>query len=134
MLLGDKADAELTQYIAKKINHPVFDFAGQLNLMESACAAQFSNVMLTNDSGLIHLASALKIPTVALFGSTVKELGFFPVGPKTMVIENVGLSCRPCTHMGRKKCPKKHFKCMRDIHPSTVVAAVSLLFKEQSQG
>ena len=134
LLVGGPTDIELTQIIAHRAGHSVYDLAGKLALMESACAMQYSNVVLTNDTGLMHLATALKKPTVAIFGPTVRELGFFPVGPNTTVIENVGLPCRPCTHMGRKTCPKKHFKCMKDTSPEQVFASVRMALKEQSHG
>jgi heptosyltransferase-2 len=76
-------------------------------------------VVYTNDSGLMHLAAALKVPVMAFFGSTVKEFGFSPYNAKSFVLEIEGLSCRPCTHIGRKSCPKKHFKCMQEISPAT---------------
>jgi heptosyltransferase-2 len=71
--------------------------------------------MISNDSGLMHLGAALNIPLVAIFGSTVEELGFFPNSPKAVVVENHGLYCRPCSHIGRSDCPEKHFRCMREI-------------------
>ncbi|MBN1560902.1 lipopolysaccharide heptosyltransferase II [candidate division KSB1 bacterium] len=134
LLFGDTSDAQLTQYIARAAEHSVFDLAGKLTLMESACALAYSNVVLTNDTGLMHLATAFKISTVAIFGPTVRELGFFPVGANTSVIENIGLSCRPCTHTGRKTCPKKHFQCMREIKPDQVFVSVCGALKGQSRG
>ncbi|MBN1482843.1 lipopolysaccharide heptosyltransferase II [candidate division KSB1 bacterium] len=129
ILLGDKQDAELTRGLAEALNESTYDVAGQLSLMESACALNCADVLLTNDTGLMHLATALGKPTVSIFGSTVKELGFFPVGNNVMVIENVGLSCRPCTHIGRKSCPRKHFKCMKEIEPQRVFDALASLLK-----
>lgn len=134
MLLGNAADAELTHSIAHKIEHSVYDLAGRLTLMESACALRHANLMLTNDTGLMHLATALKIPTIAIFGPTVKELGFFPIPPHASVIERTKLSCRPCTHTGRNKCPRKHFKCMREIRPEQVFEEVTAAVKGQSRG
>jgi heptosyltransferase-2 len=61
------------------------------------------------------MATAVKTPVVAIFGSTVKELGFFPFRSRSQVVENLILTCRPCSHIGRNKCPKGHFKCMEDI-------------------
>jgi heptosyltransferase-2 len=71
----------------------------------------------TNDSGTMHLASALKVPVIAFFGSTVKEFGFYPYKAKSIELENKNISCRPCTHIGRKSCPKIHFNCMKEIKP-----------------
>ncbi|HKI81718.1 MAG TPA: glycosyltransferase family 9 protein, partial [Pseudodesulfovibrio sp.] len=75
---------------------------------------------LTNDSGPMHLAWTQEVPLVALFGPTVKALGFFPRGDNATVLENDGLDCRPCGLHGPKKCPEGHFKCMRDLTPDRV--------------
>ena len=79
------------------------------------CAA-----LVCNDSGLMHTAVAVDIPVIALFGSTVKEFGFYPYSNKSMVIENSELTCRPCSHIGKDKCPKKHFKCLLELSPELV--------------
>jgi heptosyltransferase-2 len=78
----------------------------------------------TNDSGLMHLACAVKVPVISFFGSTVKEFGFFPYNAENTVLENKGLSCRPCTHIGRNSCPKVHFNCMKQITPDRAFQAL----------
>lgn len=74
-----------------------------------------ADVFITTDSGPLHIATALNIPTIAIFGPTTKELGFYPPFKNTKVIEYVGLKCRPCHIHGSSCCYKKHFKCMLDI-------------------
>jgi heptosyltransferase-2 len=77
----------------------------------------------------MHLTNLLHIPLIAIFGSTVKEFGFFPTGKNSFVIENADLNCRPCSHIGLSSCPKKHFKCMNDINEKLIVEkAISFLF------
>ncbi len=73
------------------------------------------DILVTTDSGPMHIGVSLNIPTVTIFGPTTKELGFYPEFNNTKVIEYIGLSCRPCHIHGSNKCPKKHFKCMMDI-------------------
>lgn len=68
----------------------------------------------------MHLALAVNVPVIAIFGSTVKEFGFMPYKGKSLVLENNSLSCRPCSHFGLGECPQKHFKCMLDITPQFV--------------
>jgi heptosyltransferase-2 len=85
----------------------------------SACAAA-----VTNDSGLMHLATARGVPVVALFGSTVRDLGFFPYASPARVLETDGLSCRPCHRHGRVSCPRGHFLCMQSIAPRDVMDAL----------
>jgi heptosyltransferase-2 len=69
------------------------------------------SLFITNDSGPMHIATGLGIPTLAVFGATTKELGFFPYGPRHKVIEQE-LPCRPCGLHGKRKCPPGHFLCM----------------------
>ena len=124
VLFGDPSDRDTAQLIRKGLHGPVFDLTGSCSLLETAAAMQTCHLLLCNDTGLMHMATTLPMQVVAVFGCTTRELGFFPVGKQSTVIEHHQLSCRPCTHMGRRKCPKGHFKCMLDIHPDTVYRAV----------
>ncbi len=76
--------------------------------------------VVCNDSGLMHLATACNVPVLAIFGSTIQGFGFAPYHAKSIILENNFLSCRPCSHIGLAKCPKKHFKCMKEILPEQV--------------
>lgn len=90
---------------------------------ECAAAASFARVIVSNDSATLHLGAALGVPAVGIFGSTVPAFGFAPRGPRDAVVE-VPLPCRPCHVHGRRRCPLGHHRCMRDIAPGDVVAAV----------
>jgi len=90
---------------------------------ECAAAASFARVIVSNDSATLHLGAALGVPAVGIFGSTVPAFGFAPRGPRDAVVETV-LGCRPCHVHGRRRCPLGHHRCMRDIAPDAVVAAV----------
>jgi heptosyltransferase-2 len=79
----------------------------------------------------MHAAAAFQKPQIALFGSTVEELGFFPLNPHAKVLENATLSCRPCSHIGRSECPQKHFKCMLEIKPQAVFDNLLHLMPDQ---
>ncbi|MCA1742471.1 MAG: lipopolysaccharide heptosyltransferase II, partial [Desulfovibrionales bacterium] len=68
----------------------------------------------------MHLAWTQNTPLIALFGPTVKKLGFFPRGKNSTVLES-DLSCRPCGLHGHRSCPEKHHRCMMDITPETVI-------------
>jgi heptosyltransferase-2 len=103
------------------------DFCGKLSLLETAYIISKGNALVSNDSGLMHMATAVHTPVLAIFGSTVRELGFFPYRSESRVIENIDLSCRPCSHIGRHKCPKGHFKCMEDIPAERVYEELSQL-------
>jgi lipopolysaccharide heptosyltransferase II len=106
----------------------LIDTTGTLTYMETSSLMDRCAVVIANDSALTHIAAARKRPVVALFGSTVRQFGFFPFGTRALVMEEEGLSCRPCTHIGRSSCPLGHFRCMNDITVQRVtVAALSLL-------
>lgn len=127
-LFGDKLDHEITSQITSSIkNNHLIDLAGKLSLLESAAMMNFCQLVITNDTGLMHIAAALKKKIVAIFGSTTEELGFFPNAKQFVVLQSNDLICRPCSHIGRNTCPKKHFKCMRDISADKVKQAVDFL-------
>jgi heptosyltransferase-2 len=75
----------------------------------------------------MHTACAAGTPVLAFFGSTVKEFGFTPYKNKNLILENNSLSCRPCSHIGRDECPKKHFNCMKEITPQMAFKNINLL-------
>jgi len=125
LLFGGKADEPLCNQIMWEVNNDAgsdraTSLAGQLGLLETAAAMQFCDVMITNDTGLMHIARAMHKKIVALFGSTVKEFGFAPDEPSAVLIERSGLACRPCSHIGRSKCPEQHFRCMSEIQADEV--------------
>ncbi len=118
LLLGSAAEqVKLNEMVTSA---QVINFAGNLSLLESAAVLKRAKVLVTNDSGLMHMASAVKTQAIALFGSTVKEFGFFPYRSDHIILEDNTVHCRPCSHIGRDNCPKGHFDCMRKITPQMV--------------
>ena len=107
----------------------VVNLAGVLSLLETAAAMDHCDLVVTNDSGLMHVAAARKRRVVALFGPTVRQFGFFPFGTASTVVEHPALPCRPCTHIGLPDCPRGHFRCMREIQTATVVQAATALLE-----
>jgi heptosyltransferase-2 len=103
------------------------NLAGALSLLASAAVIKRCHLLVANDSGLMHIAEAVGTPVIAIFGSTTRELGFFPQLASSVVVENHGLPCRPCSHLGRQSCPLGHFRCMRDIHPAKIEAVAKAL-------
>jgi len=118
VILGGEQDQKIGLFLNDQIS--IINLSGQLTLLETAHVISKGKMIVSNDSGLMHMATAVRTPVLAIFGSTVKELGFFPYRAESVVIENSDLSCRPCSHIGRHKCPKGHFKCMEDITPEQV--------------
>jgi heptosyltransferase-2 len=131
ILFGDSHDQAVTrELIASCGKDRLYDFAGELSLLETAAMMRKCQLVVTNDSGLMHLATALKKKVVAIFGSTTEELGFFPVSEHAVVIENRAVPCRPCSHVGRHTCPKKHFDCMSQISPDQVMRGINQLMTD----
>ncbi len=124
ILFGNKEDRNITRSLRIKHRTGVLNVAGELSIVETAALMKHCQIVLTNDTGLMHIATALGKKVVAIFGSTTEELGFFPYNTEFSVIQNNSLKCRPCSHIGRKKCPKKHFKCMKEISPKRVYDTV----------
>jgi ADP-heptose:LPS heptosyltransferase len=132
LLFGGPAEREDCQYVARTIAaacgaDAVTDHSGTLRLMETAAAFDYCDVVVTNDSGLMHIAAARQRKVVAMFGSTVREFGFGPFGTEAIVLERTGLTCRPCTHIGRASCPLGHLRCLNDIGVDEASAAVTKL-------
>ncbi len=125
VLLGGIEDAEACRDIQSGTN--ILNFSGQLSLLESSAMLRHAAAVVTNDSYLMHAANALGVKTVAIFGSSVKEFGFFPYKVEHRIMEVNGLTCRPCSHIGLEACPKRHFKCMMDTTPDEVESAIASL-------
>ncbi|MDF1611191.1 glycosyltransferase family 9 protein [Stygiobacter electus] len=128
-LFGGSAERKLCNEISKEIPNSI-NYQNENDLFQTALNMKNCSLIVTNDSGLMHLASAIKIPIVAIFGSTVKSFGFTPHGVKNTIVENNLIHCRPCSHIGKNSCPKRHFKCMQDITPSHVLAQIQNFLKE----
>ena len=131
-IFGSKSDSDYCGDIAQMINAELGSsaaesVAGMFSLLETAAALDYCGVVVSNDTGIMHIASARKKNLVAIFGSTVREFGFFPYRTKSIVVENEELSCRPCSHIGLDKCPEGHFKCMKGISAERVLSAISKL-------
>ena len=116
VLVGGKDEENLPiKYSEKTINA-----IGKTSLLQLAQLIKKCKIIVTNDSSPIHIASAFDTYILAIFGATVKELGFYPWSENSEVIENSDLKCRPCGLHGGNKCPEGHFKCMVDIKPERV--------------
>lgn len=130
VLFGGKDDQQLCSEIKSDLSRCI-DLSNDNIILQTAANMKLCNAIICNDSGLMHIACAFGIPVVAIFGSTVKEFGFSPYNCKNLILENKSLSCRPCSHIGKSYCPKKHFNCMREIKPQFVFNSLQKLLKEK---
>jgi heptosyltransferase-2 len=121
LLVGGPDEVDVIKEIQLQAgNETQRSLAGKISLLETFAIIQQAPFFISNDSGLMHAAAAFQKPQIAIFGSTVKELGFSPVNPNAILVENHALKCRPCSHIGRTACPLTHFKCMRKVTPERV--------------
>ncbi len=129
-IFGGEDDLQTCDYVSGKIQGSN-NLCNSNDLFQTAAGMKNCSAVVCGDSGLMHLASAIKIPVFTIFGSTVKEFGFTPYNCKSIVFENEGLDCRPCTHIGRDKCPKKHFKCMVELTPISAYNKLKLFLNSR---
>jgi heptosyltransferase-2 len=133
VLVGGRGDSGLiTPYLQRENLTRIIDTAGQLTILQSAELIRRCRVLVCNDSAPMHLAVAVRTPVVAIFGATIPEFGFAPIGERDIVLETKGLSCRPCSIHGGDVCPVKTFVCMLDITVDRVVKAVEKLLEAGS--
>lgn len=127
ILLGGKSDIDICSRISSAINNSI-NLCSNNNLLLTVNYMKQCKCIVCNDSGLMHLGCAAKVPVITIFGSSVKEFGFTPyTSVKSLILENNSLSCRPCSHIGRSECPLKHFKCMIEITPEKVSESIEQL-------
>lgn len=125
ILLGGPEDREDGNKIAEGSGMRVYNSCGKFNLNESAWLVRHARVIVSNDTGLMHMAAAYHKPIVSLWGNTSPEMGMFPYygtnnilsrpEPLSVFMENQQLRCHPCSKIGYNKCPKGHFKCMKEL-------------------
>jgi len=124
VLLGDKNDeVEGNKIIETCDKKDIYNACGIYRLNQSASLVKQAKVIITHDTGLMHIAAAFRKHIISLWGNTVPEFGMYPYVPKenSDIVEVKKLRCRPCTKIGFNKCPKSHFKCMIDINNEQVV-------------
>ncbi len=130
ILLGGKGEIEEAHEVVQKTSGQVLDFTGKLSLNQSASLVKDARVVLTNDTGLMHIAAAFKKKILSFWGNTVPEFGMYPYKPhavsKMLAVEN--LKCRPCSKLGYEKCPKKHFNCMNEMDVQEAVQWIETNF------
>ncbi|MEW6097384.1 MAG: lipopolysaccharide heptosyltransferase II [bacterium] len=132
IIFGSKEDVELADEINTKMKTTPIIAAGKTNLKELSALISKCKLFITNDTAPMHLAMAFKVPTVAIFGPTTLDIGFGPYGENFVVVERKGLKCRPCSLHGPRKCPEKHFACMKEILPQEVILACQKLVSKYS--
>lgn len=121
VILGGKEDKLIGDELQKKFPQ-IINTCGQYTINQSASIIQQAEWVISSDTGLMHIASAYDKKIISIWGNTIPEFGMSPYLPNVnnKMLEIKNLSCRPCSKLGYKKCPKGHFKCMNDIDISII--------------
>ena len=141
IILGGKEDAVTGEILAAIDPFKIYNACGKFNLNESADLVRRAKLIITNDTGLMHIAAAFKRPVISLWGNTVPAFGMYPYyGADFLsrqqdipydILEVNQLPCRPCSKIGYDKCPKGHFKCMELITEDSLLLAVGKRIKRK---
>ena len=126
VLVGGAEDEALCREIGESCGGPRADLAGKTSILETAAVLQVCSALVTGDSAPLHLATAVGTPVVALFGPTVRGFGFYPLGPRDILLEKA-LPCRPCSLHGDDVCPEGHHSCLRELAPADVFRSLEEL-------
>ena len=136
ILLGGKEDHEAATAIAATDTVKIYNACGKFNLNESADLVRRSKLVITHDTGLMHITAAFQKPVISIWGNTVPAFGMAPYYGRNSkqhfdVVEINRLWCRPCSKIGYKKCPLGHFKCMEKIAVNDIVNLVKQSLPKQ---
>ena len=132
ILLGNHSDQKVCQEIENLAQTSLLNLAGKTTIKELLGIISQLDLLVSNDSAPVHIASGYSVPVVVIYGPTVPEFGFTPYQTPHKIIEKA-LECRPCHHHGPRACPEGHFRCMKEIPPQEVFEAVVGLLKETHQ-
>ncbi len=116
ILAGGEEDRSTGEMVSNTCGKLVMNGCGNYPLNSSASLVKQAKLVISYDTGIMHIAAAFKKRIISIWGNTVKEFGMYPYycHPDSAMFEVKGLKCRPCSKLGYSKCPKKHFRCMED--------------------
>jgi len=116
LIVGGPEDFERGEQIIANTNNTI-NTCGKYSILQSASLVQQAKMIITHDTGMMHIAAAFQQKIYSVWGNTVPEFGMYPYleSEQSKRIEVKGLNCRPCSKIGYDKCPKGHFKCMQEI-------------------
>lgn len=132
VVLGGPTDRAVAEQVVAGLPGSVVNLAGGCSLLTSAAIISQCELLVSNDSAPLHLGSAFKVPTVALFCATVPDFGFGPWQNSHEILGVDGLNCRPCGRHGGLQCPTGTHACRLGITPAAVLAACDRLLTEKA--
>jgi lipopolysaccharide heptosyltransferase II len=125
VIVGGPHDAALGALLSDGGGGRVVSAAGLFGLQATGALLKRARALVSGDTGVMHMATGVGTPVVALFGPTVEAFGFFPYASQATVLE-LPLPCRPCTSQGGPRCPLGHHRCLVDIEPGVAYAALGV--------
>lgn len=130
ILLGGSEDKEKGDMLVDVIGNRIYNACGKFTVNRSASLIKQADKIISNDTGLMHIAAAFNKFIVSVWGNTVPQFGMYPYMPdgmkdKSIIMEVKGLTCRPCSKLGFEKCPLNHFNCMNMIDESVIAEIVN---------
>lgn len=128
LLGGQEDEPTASEIISALPDLSIINLCGKLSLNQSASVVQQSKLVVTNDTGLMHIAAAFKKPTICIWGNTIPDLGMYPYKTPHFNFQVSGLSCRPCSKLGYSECPKKHFNCMNQQNTASLAEQIISLY------
>ena len=132
VFIGGKEDSKKAESIISETGkEKVFNLTGKLNLGQSASLIRQSDIVITPDTGMMHIAAAFKKNILSVWGNTIPKFGMYPYfpGQGSKIFEVEGLSCRPCSKIGFSACPKRHFHCMQKQDTKNMVNYINNALK-----
>ncbi len=124
VLFGSSVDKESYNEFFKYYKYPYVDYLYKIDIKDLSTFIASVDILVSNDSGPIHIASSTITTIIDIYGATVPQQGFYPYSDNSYIVENLSIPCRPCGAHGGNKCPKKHFKCMNDIDYNEIKAII----------
>lgn len=124
ILLGGKDDFLNGEKIAEKDRIKIYNACGKFSLNESAAIVRDARLVISHDTGLMHIAAAFKKKILSVWGNTVPSFGMTPYQTPYEVFQVNKLQCRPCSKTGFDKCPRGHFKCMKKQSMDAIASRV----------
>lgn len=132
ILLGGPEDRKMGDEIAAIDPVKIYNSCGKFSINESADLVRRARLIITHDTGLMHIAAAFKKPVISIWGNTVPGFGMTPYYGNALIadkkFEVKGLWCRPCSKIGYSRCPLGHFKCMRQQQIHQIADAAQQLW------
>lgn len=129
VILGGTMDESTANWIVEKLpGKAIFNACGKHSILESASIVSQAKSLITNDTGMMHIAACFDVQIISVWGNTVPDFGMSPFRPNGVhedrMFQVEGLSCRPCSKIGFDSCPKKHFRCMNQQNAEAIATSI----------